>query len=70
MGYSLNGPVESGQAVYQWNEKGPVYGPNGLLELDPYNQQCGNARRPVFAICNNNCPGGEYSFVTNIIFFR
>ena len=31
---------ESGQVVYEWSEEGPVYGPNGQLELDPDNQQC------------------------------
>ena len=60
VGASLN---ESGQVVYEWSEEGPVYGPNGELELDPDNQQC-NAidvfgARLVFATCKNNCPGGE-----------
>ena len=57
VGASLN---ESGQVVYEWSEEGPVYGPNGELELDPDNLQCpGGSKRPVFATCKNNCPGGE-----------
>ena len=39
---------------------GPVYGPNGELELDPNNNLC-TFGRPVFATCKNNCPGGELS---------
>ena len=62
---------ESGQVVYEWSKEGPVYGPNGLLQLDPDNQLCRRStpnyilsseisgRRPVFATCKNNCPGGE-----------
>ena len=55
---------ESGNVVYGWSEEGPVYGPNGELELDPDNQQCITnsnvyGARPVFATCKNNCPGGE-----------
>ena len=56
--------------MYEWSEEGPVYGPNGELELDPDNQQCDGyidyevatyryGRRPVFASCKNNCPGGK-----------
>ena len=56
--------------MYEWNEEGPVYGPNGELELDPelnpYLTCNGDAFgytfsgvRPVFANCKNNCPGGE-----------
>ena len=63
VGADLN---ESGQVVYEWSEEGPVYGPNGQLELDPYNYGAGscitadfNGVRPVFATCKNNCPGGE-----------
>ena len=26
--------------MYKWNGEGPVYGPNGELELDPENQDC------------------------------
>ena len=64
MGSSLN---ESGHVVYEWNESGPVFGPNGELELDPDNQQCYTPTSPVyggrsvFATCKNNCPGGELS---------
>ena len=46
-----------------------MYGPNGLLELDPDNTGCfkldedgdyeDDGTRPVFATCKNNCPGGE-----------
>ena len=46
--------------VYEFNARGPVYGPNGQLELDPTNDQCGYFIRPVFATCKNNCPGGEF----------
>ena len=58
VGASLN---ESGQVVYEWSEEGPVYGPNGQLELDPDLpwQACAGYLRPVFATCKNNCPGGE-----------
>ena len=60
---SLN---ESGHLVYEWNSAGPVFGDNGQLQLDPDNflccccgfERCG--ARPVFATCNNNCPGGEF----------
>ena len=55
IGASLN---QSGHVVYEWSEEGPVYGPNGELELDPDNQNCG-FKRPIFATCKNNCPGGE-----------
>ena len=54
---------ESGQVVYDWNEEGPKFGPNGELELDPDNRQCGVGIRPVFATCKNNCPGGELSVI-------
>ena len=53
--------------VYEFNDDGPVYGPNGELELDPDNDQCkpcpycSGYTRPVFATCKNNCPGGELS---------
>ena len=45
--------------MYEWNEHGPVFGPNGELELDPDNDMCFFAVRVVFATCKNNCPGGE-----------
>ena len=59
--------------MYEWNEEGPVYGPNGELELDPeldpyYSCNGPNfyGTRPVFATCKNNCPGGEFiwSFIS------
>ena len=50
---------ESGQVVYEWSEEGPVYGPNGELELDPDLPLDCLYTRPVFATCKNNCPGGE-----------
>ena len=57
-----------GQLVYEFNDDGPVYGPNGELELDPdlpfY--QCG-ATRPVFATCKNNCPGGELCYQLSVL---
>ena len=50
-----------------------MYGPNGLMELDPDNEGCfqydedgyyeNDGTRPVFATCKNNCPGGEWSGV-------
>ena len=55
VGASLN---DAGKVVYEWNDDGPVYGPNGEWELDPNNDQC-RATRPVFATCKNTCPGGE-----------
>ena len=54
-GFSGNGSA----SLYEWTEEGPVYGPNGLLELDPANNRCYFGQRPVFATCKNNCPGGE-----------
>ena len=51
--------------MYEFNDDGPVYGPNGMLEVDPDNQQCHPptsdiaGQRAVFATCKNNCPGGE-----------
>ena len=44
--------------AYEFNDDGPVYGPNGQLELDPDNYPC-VGEVPVFATCKNNCPGGE-----------
>ena len=52
--FDLNQPY-----VIVFNDDGPVYGPNGLWELDPENDLCGDFPRPVFATCKNNCPGGE-----------
>ena len=59
VGATLN---EAGQVVYVWEDgKGPVEGPNGEMELDPDNELCGLVfKRPVFASCKNNCPGGEF----------
>ena len=59
----------SGQIVFLWNDDGPVYGPNGEWELDPDNDQCGLATRPVFATCKNNCPGGELPVFSSELFF-
>ena len=55
---------DSGQLDYIFNTDGPVYGPNGELELDPGNQGClfDIFTRPVFATCKNNCPGGRINF--------
>ena len=52
-------------ATYIFNSDGPVYGPNGELELDPENYQCRDqygelARMPVFGTCKNNCRGGKF----------
>ena len=68
---SLN---ESGYLVYEWNSAGPVFGDNGQLQLDPDNFLCCSddievcGERPVFATCNNNCPGGEFSALSKMIF--
>ena len=51
--------------MYDFNEDGPVYGPNGEWELDPDNDQCDGATRPVFSTCKNNCPGGELIVITS-----
>ena len=51
-----------GQLVYEFNDDGPVYGPNGEWELDPDNDLCGDFDRPVFSTCKNNCPGGELCY--------
>ena len=52
------------EIVFEFNDEGPVYGPNGLFELDPDipPSQCGYETRPVFATCKNNCPGGELCY--------
>ena len=50
--------------MFDFNDDGPVYGPNGEWELDPENDQC-LLTRPVFATCKNNCPGGESSVIIN-----
>ena len=56
--------------MYEWNDGGRVEGPNGELELDPDNQQCiYSYRRPVFATCKNNCPGGELLVITYNFYF-
>ena len=53
------------EIVFEFNDEGPVYGPNGLLELDPDNVGgCRGESRPVFATCKNNCPGGELSVLS------
>ena len=58
--YTAGGPPY----LFEFNEDGPVYGPNGLWELDPDNDLClmpfaNFWARPLFATCKNNCPGGE-----------
>ena len=55
---------ELNQYVLVFNDDGPVYGPNGELELDPDNDaSCGGYEtRTVFATCKNNCPGGELCY--------
>ena len=56
--------------MYEWSEEGPVYGPNGELELDPDNDGCSPFyhSRPVFSTCKNNCPGGELSVLAVLSF--
>ena len=51
---------------YEFNDDGPVYGPNGELELDPDNDLC-RYRKPVFATCKNNCPGGELCYQLSVL---
>ena len=53
--------------MFDFNDDGPVYGPNGEWELDPENDQC-LLTRPVFATCKNNCPGGELSVISSELF--
>ena len=55
--------------MYEFNDDGPVYGPNEQWELDPDNDECGYAPRPVFATCKNNCPGGESSVLSVLNYF-
>ena len=55
--------------MYEFNDDGPVYGPNGELELDP-NNTIFCITRPVFATCKNNCPGGELSVISSEIFLK
>ena len=52
---------------YEFNDDGPVYGPNGELELDPDNYLCSLVTRPVFATCKNNCPGGELCYQLSVL---
>ena len=61
---------EDEQFLIEFNEAGPVYGPNGEWELDPDNNLCGGSwwTRPVFATCKNNCPGGKLSVVSSELF--
>ena len=61
--------------MLEFNEDGPVYGPNGEWELDPDNNLCfidggvdSYMARPVFATCKNNCPGGELSVISSELF--
>ena len=53
---------ETGEVDYLYNEEGPVYGPTGLLELDPDKDyaDCDGLIKPVFGTCNNDCPGGQF----------
>ena len=51
---------------YEFNDDGPVYGPNGQWELDPDNYPC-VGEVPVFATCKNNCPGGELSLQLSVL---
>ena len=56
----ING-TSAGSVVYEFNDAGPVYGPNGELELDPDNNGCGRGyTRPIFSTCKNTCRGGKY----------
>ena len=65
---SISGRVnETGQLVYEFNDDGPVYGPNGEWELDPDNDLCDQYTRPVFATCKNNCPGGELCYQLSVL---
>ena len=54
---------------YEFNDDGPVYGPNGEWELDPDIpfSQCRFFTRPVFATCKNNCPGGELCYQLSVL---
>ena len=56
----------SASGDYEFNLDGPVYGPNGELELDPDNNLC-YYTRPVFATCKNNCPGGELCLQLSVL---
>ena len=64
---SASGSFFEDQFLIEFNEAGPVYGPNGEWELDPDNNLCGGSwwTRPVFATCKNNCPGGELSVINS-----
>ena len=54
------------QTSTEFNDDGPVFGPNGQWELDPDNDQCG-VPRPVFSTCKNNCPGGELCYQLSVL---
>ena len=57
--------------MYNFNDDGPVYGPNGEWELDPDNDLCESfiigLTRTVFATCKNNCPGGELCYQLSVL---
>ena len=55
--------------MYEFNDDGPVFGPNGEWELDPDlpSYQCAGNTRPVFATCKNNCPGGELCYQLSVL---
>lgn len=59
-------PTQPGKIDYVYNSDGPVFGPNGELELDPDNDNClyDISKRPVFATCKNNCPGVNFPVVS------
>ena len=64
VGYNLEWPL----LEYEFNQEGPVYGPNEQWELDPDNDLCDSYYgRPVFATCKNNCPGGELCYQLSVL---
>ena len=56
---SIGSYADGPHRVYEFNNEGPIYGPNGEYELDPDNNDC-VVGLPLFGICKNNCPGGNF----------
>ena len=59
---SIGSSADGSNRVYEFSDSGPVFGPNGEYEVDPDNRDCG-VGLPLFGICKNNCPGGDYCYI-------
>ena len=61
---SIGSYADGPHRVYEFNNEGPIYGPNGEYELDPDNNNCA-VRLSPFGTCKNNCPGGNFRLFIN-----